>query len=119
AAMQNKEILPYYQPKVDINSSRIIGFEALARWEHPVLGLLSPAEFIPQINELGLQGDFQTHMATGLISSVARLVEDGLDPGQVSLNISEAALATLSGRQELTEVIVNHPHAVPHLTLEI
>lgn len=119
AAMFNAEIRPYYQPKVDIHTSRIIGFEALARWEHPVLGLLSPAEFIPQINELGLQGDFQIHMATAVIGDVAKMVEDSLDPGQVSLNISEAALATLSGRQELTEIIVNHPHALPHLTLEI
>ena len=119
AAMLNNEIRPYYQPKVDIRSGRIIGFEALARWEHPVLGLLSPGEFIPQINELGLQGDFQIHMANSVIGDVAKLVEESLDPGQVSLNISEAALATLSGRQELTEVIVNHPHALPHLTLEI
>ncbi len=43
----NDEFIPFYQPKVDLLSGKIVGAEALARWQHPELGLISPAAFIP------------------------------------------------------------------------
>jgi EAL domain-containing protein (putative c-di-GMP-specific phosphodiesterase class I)/ActR/RegA family two-component response regulator len=43
----NDEFIPFYQPKVDLLSGKIVGAEALARWQHPELGLISPATFIP------------------------------------------------------------------------
>jgi len=60
-ALQQGEFLPYYQPKVDLQSGRIVALEALARWRHPDHGLVPPGQFIPiaeetgQITELGKQ----------------------------------------------------------------
>jgi diguanylate cyclase (GGDEF)-like protein/PAS domain S-box-containing protein len=53
-ALANAEFELYYQPLVDAQSSRIIGFEALLRWNHPDRGLVSPADFIPLAEEIGL-----------------------------------------------------------------
>ncbi|MDP4090035.1 MAG: EAL domain-containing protein [Bacillota bacterium] len=53
-ALQNNELFLCYQPLVEINSRRIFGFEALLRWNHPSLGMISPAEFIPLAEESGL-----------------------------------------------------------------
>jgi diguanylate cyclase (GGDEF)-like protein/PAS domain S-box-containing protein len=59
--LQQQEFIVYYQPKVDMVSGQIVGMEALARWQHPTQGLLSPADFIAvaeetgQINALGQQ----------------------------------------------------------------
>ncbi len=53
-ALERKEFLLYYQPKLDVRSQKIIGFEALIRWKHPEKGLISPAEFIPLAEETGL-----------------------------------------------------------------
>jgi diguanylate cyclase (GGDEF)-like protein/PAS domain S-box-containing protein len=53
-ALDNNEFQLYYQPKVDIATGEVTAFEALLRWSHPDLGLLSPAEFIPLAEETGL-----------------------------------------------------------------
>jgi diguanylate cyclase (GGDEF)-like protein len=53
-AIESKTIQPYYQPIVDLKSRRIVGFECLARWRHPMTGFVSPDTFIPLAEELGL-----------------------------------------------------------------
>ncbi|WP_341366574.1 EAL domain-containing protein [Yoonia sp. BS5-3] len=118
-AMRNGEIVPFYQPKIALESKRIIGFEALSRWQHPERGILSPAAFLPQINELGLQGEFTLHTAERVLSDLDDLVRDGLDPGQVSINVSETTLATVSGHNDLLAQIDLYPHLRRHLTFEI
>ncbi len=118
-AMASGEIRPYYQPKVDLTQGTICGFEALARWQHPDLGLRPPSAFLRQINELGLQGDFLLHMARQILADVSTIVDDGLDPGQVSINIPEVALATHSGTRDLDAVLAAFPLAAGHITFEI
>jgi diguanylate cyclase (GGDEF)-like protein/PAS domain S-box-containing protein len=52
-ALQGHEVLPWYQPVVDLRSGRVVGCEALARWEHPTKGRLVPDAFIPHAEETG------------------------------------------------------------------
>ncbi|HEV8033731.1 putative bifunctional diguanylate cyclase/phosphodiesterase [Yoonia sp.] len=119
AAMHNGEILPYYQPKVRIDTGEIIGFEALSRWEHPQRGLLPPSHFLPLINELALQGSFMACTADLVLRDLAQMKQEGLDPGQVAINMSEVTLATLLGRKELFAILDRYPELRHHLTFEI
>ncbi len=48
------EIVPYFQPLVRLSDSRVVGFEVLARWEHPIRGVLPPLRFLPLVEEIGL-----------------------------------------------------------------
>jgi diguanylate cyclase (GGDEF)-like protein len=57
SAIVNQEFEVYYQPQVHITSGRIIGAEALVRWNHPVRGIVSPIEFIPIAEDTGLIGE--------------------------------------------------------------
>ncbi len=63
-ALRDDEIVPYYQPIVELESGRIVGFEALARWHHPERGLLLPAQFLSVAEE--------THMIAPLGAAVLR-----------------------------------------------
>ncbi|MGZ9812231.1 putative bifunctional diguanylate cyclase/phosphodiesterase [Pseudoroseicyclus sp. H15] len=118
-ALQSGHLRPWYQPKVRLDTGEIIGFEALARWEDGERGVLLPGRFLPLINEFGLQGDFLHCIASHVLADVASLLKEGLDPGRVSLNVPEVALATLSGRQELQRLLDDAPEAARHITFEI
>ncbi|GJQ50046.1 putative diguanylate cyclase [Candidatus Kuenenia stuttgartiensis] len=52
-ALENRELVLYYQPQVNIATGRLVGMEALLRWKHPKKGLISPAEFIPLAEDTG------------------------------------------------------------------
>lgn len=53
-ALDNKELFLHYQPQIDINTNQVTGFEALLRWNNPELGLISPVDFIPLAEDIGL-----------------------------------------------------------------
>ena len=61
-AVADDTIVPYFQPLIEIQSGRLIGVEMLARWPHPHRGMVSPAEFIPIAEELGLIGAMTHHL---------------------------------------------------------
>ncbi len=87
-AIEHQEFLLYYQPKVSCSSGKIVGFEALLRWQHPLRGLVSPAEFVPLLEETGLivpVGEWVLHTAC----AQARAWQDaGLGALSIAVNVS-------------------------------
>jgi diguanylate cyclase (GGDEF)-like protein len=87
-ALNHDEFLLLYQPQVDLQSGQIIGVEALIRWQHPELGIVSPIKFIPQAEETGLIvpiGDWVIHAAC---KQNKDWQDAGLPPITMSVNIS-------------------------------
>lgn len=119
SAIQDNQITPYYQPKVSLHTGAVVGLEALARWDHPERGTIAPADFLPMITEFGLHGDLVLHMAQQVLTDMETIVAQGLDCGQISINVPEVTLATLSGRSELAALIDRYAHLRKHLTFEI
>ena len=118
-AMQKRNIAPYYQPKINIETGFIEGFEALSRWRHPTRGILLPAKFLPYINELGLQTDFLMQTTKLVLQQIEDWIDEGFDPGEVSVNLPEVTLATLSGRAAVMDLIKGFPRACSKLTFEV
>ena len=96
AGIGRQEFLPFYQPILACETGELLGFESLARWQHPKLGLLSPSLFIPIAEELGLVDE----LCMALLAQVCR--DARVWPGHLtlSINISPVQLTdpTLSRR---------------------
>ncbi|WP_091530514.1 putative bifunctional diguanylate cyclase/phosphodiesterase [Alkalibacterium subtropicum] len=87
-ALEEEQFEVYYQPKVELKTKKIIGMEALLRWQHPELGWISPAEFIPIAEENGqIISIGEWVLKTACLQS-KRWQHDGLSPTNISVNVS-------------------------------
>ena len=87
-AIANEQLAMHWQPKVDIGAWQIVGAEALMRWEHPVLGRVSPAEFIPVAEQTGLIDD----LGRWALREACRAATGPLAGLCVSVNVSPSQL---------------------------
>lgn len=91
-ALDEGEIRAHFQPQVSTDTGAISGFEALARWHHPERGLVSPAEFLPAIEEAGLSERLGEVMLYGALTALVRWDKAGLKVPTVGVNFSAAEL---------------------------
>ena len=88
AALKNGEFIVYYQPQVNGNTNRLIGMEALVRWQHPTMGLVTPAKFIPLAETTGLIVELDRIVMKTAMTQIAQWYKDGLNPGVLSMNLA-------------------------------
>lgn len=92
-ALANDEFVLHYQPQIDLETGRIFAVEALVRWQHPVLGMLQPGDFIPLAEETGLIVPIGRWVLETACVQNARWQEDGMVPITVSVNVSARQFA--------------------------
>ncbi|MCW5960653.1 MAG: EAL domain-containing protein [Pyrinomonadaceae bacterium] len=119
-ALAKGEIVPYFQPIVNLESGKIIGFEALARWVHPSRGLVSPADFIPLAEETGLI----IEMGFSILKQACRQVgtwqkRHRLNDLHISVNLSGKQFKHKSLIEDIRQIIENASIAPEHVKLEI
>lgn len=118
-AVKNNEFILHYQPKYDIRSGTIVGVEALVRWNHPELGLISPAKFIPHAEEAGLIlqiGEFVIREACRACKSWQ---DQGYMPVGVAVNLSPKQFRHQDIVKLVSDVIIETSLDPKYLELEI
>ncbi len=92
-AIQDGELLLYYQPQTDLRSGEIVGLEALVRWRHPERGLVPPDDFIPLAEESGLVVGLGDWVLRAAFRQIKIWLEAGLAPRQTAVNVSAVKLS--------------------------
>jgi diguanylate cyclase (GGDEF)-like protein len=118
-AMIKQEFVLYYQPKVNMRTGAIIGAEALIRWNHPERGLLSPALFLPEIEDHPLAIELGEWVIDTALTQIELWRNQGLEI-QVSVNVGARQLQQSNFVIRLCEILAAHPDILPsYLELEV
>jgi diguanylate cyclase (GGDEF)-like protein len=118
-ALNNREFVLYYQPKVNMRSGQVVGAEALIRWQHPTRGLLSPAAFLPVIENHPLAIEVDEWVMDAALTQMALWQAQGLAL-PVSVNVGALQLQQPEFLTRLKALLARYPAVNPaHLELEI
>ncbi|WP_114418366.1 EAL domain-containing protein [Marinospirillum perlucidum] len=102
-ALDNQTLYVVYQPKIDVASKRWVGMEALLRWKDPDLGEVSPAEFIPLAEKLGLIESLGEWVLDEVCQQLCDWMAQGLAVPRVSINVSARQLVNTQFAQRMFE----------------
>ncbi|MCA0909143.1 putative bifunctional diguanylate cyclase/phosphodiesterase [Qipengyuania gaetbuli] len=115
AGIANGEFVPYYEQQIDLETDKLVGFEMLARWESPELGVVGPDIFIPIAEEIGAIGELSENL-------IAQAFEDAKewDPElTLSVNISPVQMRDPWFAQKILKLLVAHRFPPNRLDIEI
>lgn len=118
-ASTNEQFILYYQPQVSLDTGKIIGVEALARWLHPEKGIISPNEFVALAEQMGLVSQLGHWTIKTACEQIAQWHNEGLPYIQVGVNISPAYFQDPGFVDSVKEVLVRTQVPAQFLQLEI
>ncbi|MDH5612551.1 MAG: EAL domain-containing protein [Gammaproteobacteria bacterium] len=116
-ALEFEEFTLLYQPQVNVKSGKIIGVEALLRWQHPQHGNILPNEFIPFAEETGLIIEIDNWVLRNALSEISQWIKSGLPTIRMAINISARHLAEDDIVEKITQAL--NEFKVPGRCLEI
>ena len=113
--LEHGQFVPYFEPQVDLQTGEIVGFEMLARWIHPLSGLIGPDVFIPVAEEIGLIGRLSEHVIAEALREAAawdaRI--------KISVNISPFQLADGWLAQRIVRTLADTGFPAERLVIEV
>lgn len=118
-AVQRAELRLFYQPQICVSTGRVHGVEALARWQHPVLGAVPPSRFIPIAEETGQIEAIGRWSIMEACRQLAAWDAAGIVVPVVSVNISAGHFSSPDLPQQISEILALHKLAPDRLTIEM
>jgi diguanylate cyclase (GGDEF)-like protein len=116
--LERGEFILHYQPKMDLQTKRITGVEALLRWQHPEHGLLPPLKFIPLVEQTALVGPVTLHVIGEALRQMSCWRELGLRLG-ISVNLSARNLVGSELPEQVASLLEKHAIPADQLTVEV
>lgn len=118
-ALENGEFQVYLQPKVNMQTGKIIGSEALVRWQHPGKGLISPAAFVPVFEKNGFIIEIDKYMIRNTCAIIRRWIDSGIPVYPVSVNLSRLNLYNKRIIQDIREYVEEYQIPREYISFEI
>ncbi|WP_211207214.1 putative bifunctional diguanylate cyclase/phosphodiesterase [Stackebrandtia nassauensis] len=117
-AINRGELYLEYQPVISLPHRRVVGAEALLRWQHPTLGAVSPGEFIPVVEDAGLSSDLAT-WTLGQVAERLAVWKAGGHPAWVSINLSPRQLHSRLFATDLAQALLSKGVPPSRLVVEV
>jgi diguanylate cyclase (GGDEF)-like protein len=117
-AIHGGQLVLHYQPKVTVGSDRVLGVEALVRWNHPIRGLLPPGEFVPLAERTGAIGDLTRWVLESAITQCRAWRDEGLDLA-VAVNLAAPNIVDRALPEMVEELLRRYDVAGDRLECEI
>ncbi|MEA2059754.1 MAG: GGDEF domain-containing phosphodiesterase [Thermodesulfobacteriota bacterium] len=118
-AINDKEFVLYYQPKLRLEDYRVVGLEALIRWQHPDHHLIYPADFIEIAEETGLIVDLDAWVLETACRQMTQWAADGLNPVPISINVSPIELKDRAYSHRFLKVLERYGLSTESIEIEI
>lgn len=118
-ALENGEFQVYLQPKVNMQTGKIIGSEALVRWQHPGKGLISPAAFVPVFEKNGFIIEIDKYMIRNTCAIIRHWIDSGIPVYPVSVNLSRLNLYNKRIIQDIREYVEEYQIPREYISFEI
>lgn len=118
-ALLNKQFILHYQPRINATTKRIVGAEALLRWQHPTLGSISPVEFIPVLEEMGLIHEVGAWVMEAACHQLKDWRNSGNSDFVMSVNLSAVQFRDIRLAQEIGAVIIRTGIPPEYLEFEL
>lgn len=118
-AIKNEEFIVYYQPQVDAKNKKLVGMEALVRWDKPEEGLIPPFKFIPIAEETGLIIALDQWVMKEAMKQFVSWYKQGLNPGKLALNLAIKQLQQENFIEMLSSMLQETEFKAEWLELEI
>lgn len=118
-AVEEKELMVYFQPKFDIMSEKVIGAEALIRWNHPEKGMLSPGKFIPLCEENGFICTVDFYVLDEVCRKMKQWKDSGCKLIKVSVNFSRLHLSNKDFVDRLVNTVKSYELEPSNLEIEL
>ncbi|MGZ4968942.1 MAG: putative bifunctional diguanylate cyclase/phosphodiesterase [Methylobacter sp.] len=118
-ALERNELVLHYLPKIDLRRNQVVGIEALVHWQHPTLGLVPPAQFIPIAEDSGLIIPINDWILTTACHQLHEWQLEGMQSLTVSVNISASQLCHKDFLQRLRDILTTIGLSAENLRLEL
>ncbi|MFC4173476.1 PAS domain-containing protein [Microvirga sp. GCM10011540] len=118
-AISRDQISPFYQPKVCLSTGEIVGFEALARWQHPTRGLLTPTSFGDAFDDPELATLIGKRLIGKVASDMRRWLKSDLGFGRIAINLSHAEFIQPGLAEDILRVLDLAKVPAKHFEIEI
>lgn len=115
-ALEDEQLQPYIQPKIDMETKEIMGGEALVRWHHPKRGVVPPGQFLPVLEKNGLIIDVDVYIWKRVFEFVGKRLSEGKKIVPISINISRCHVFDKTFRKCLVELAQEY-HVPPEYVL--
>lgn len=117
--LENGEFVFYLQPRYDLNTQKVVGAEALVRWNHEKLGMVAPSVFVPLLEKNGYIAKLDQYIWEKVCEKIREWIDAGIHPVPIAVNISKTDILALDISEIFAELIQKYKLPPKYIELDI